>query len=149
MDNPPMTNDENNNSKKANSKKAKSSSLLSTPSLHDYLLLDYEEEAVSNEPQFDTSEVKKWLDQPPIPPSADPLIWWKSKESEYPTLSSLAKIYLAIPAASTPSERVFSHSGDTITKKRCKMEDDQAAALMFLYENSHHDLTWYLPHWTI
>jgi hypothetical protein len=36
------------------------------------------------------------------------LEWWKKHEDSYQQLSILAKKYLAIPASSVPSERVFS-----------------------------------------
>ena len=38
----------------------------------------------------------------------DPLLWWKEREMLYPFVAKLAKRYLAIPASTAPSERVFS-----------------------------------------
>ena len=48
----------------------------------------------------------------------DILTWWKSATETYPKLAKLARIVLAIPATSTPSERVFSVAGLTINAKR-------------------------------
>ena len=38
----------------------------------------------------------------------DVLLWWKSNAKAYPNLSRMARDYLAIPATSTSSERLFS-----------------------------------------
>ena len=40
-------------------------------------------------------------------------------------------IYVAIPASSAASERVFSAAGNVVTKKRNKLRDDTVNALVF------------------
>ena len=37
----------------------------------------------------------------------DPLAWWKMHDGQFPTIAKLARKYLAIPASSATSERVF------------------------------------------
>lgn len=37
----------------------------------------------------------------------DPIAWWKARSVFYPMLSHLVKLYLCVPAASVPSERIL------------------------------------------
>ena len=48
----------------------------------------------------------------------DPLLWWKEREMPYPLVAKLAKKYLAIPASTAPSERVFCVAKNILQKKR-------------------------------
>ena len=41
----------------------------------------------------------------------NPVSFWKNKGATYPTLAKYARIFLGIPGAATPSERVRSASG--------------------------------------
>ncbi len=45
-----------------------------------------------------------------IPVDGDPLAWWKDNEGKYPHIAKMARCYLAVPATSVPSERVFFNS---------------------------------------
>jgi hypothetical protein len=49
--------------------------------------------------------------------TGDPLAWWKTQAETYPRLTALARNVLAIPATSTPAERVFSTAGNLIGPK--------------------------------
>ena len=40
----------------------------------------------------------------------DPLEWWEMQDGQFATIGKLAWKYLAIPASSAPSERVFSRA---------------------------------------
>ena len=68
----------------------------------------------------------------------DDLGWWSRHQFAYPTLARLAKKYLAIPASSAASERVFSSAGNFVTKKRNRLGYDTVDALVFL--NGSHGL---------
>ena len=66
---------------------------------------------------------------------ANPLIWWKNHDTQYPVLSKLAKQFLGVPATSAPSERIFSAAGNTITKKRNRLKPDISSVLVFLQQS--------------
>ena len=48
----------------------------------------------------------------------DPLKWWKENQNKYPTAAGVAKEYLATPATSAPSERVWSRSARVLTANK-------------------------------
>ncbi|XP_053374207.1 E3 SUMO-protein ligase ZBED1-like [Mercenaria mercenaria] len=63
------------------------------------------------------------------------LQWWEKNQYVYPRLAVLAKKYLAIPASSVPSERVFSLAGSLVNKKRSRLNPDLINKLIFLKMN--------------
>ena len=65
----------------------------------------------------------------------DPLAWWKTNEIRFPTLAKLARVYLAIPATSAPSERVFSKAGQVIGQLRSKLSPSTASMIIFMKSN--------------
>ena len=52
----------------------------------------------------------------------DPCNWWKERELIFPNLSQLARKYLAIPATSVSSERLFSDAGHHISIRRANLD---------------------------
>lgn len=62
-------------------------------------------------------------------------MWWKTNESVYPDHAALARRYLAIPATSAPSERVFSVGGRVLEKRRASLKPKTARAVMLVHEN--------------
>ena len=64
--------------------------------------------------------------------NADPLIWWKEHENDYPVLSSIAKDYLIIQATSVAAEQAFSIAGNAITQTRNKLDPETARAILCL-----------------
>ena len=51
----------------------------------------------------------------------DPLQWWKLDAACYPCVSVLPRKYLAIPATSVPSGRIFSLTGHLVKEKRAAL----------------------------
>lgn len=66
----------------------------------------------------------------------NPLPWWRENASRFPLLSELAHVYLAIPATSAPSERVWSRASRILMYKRSVMKPEVAQGMMFVMENS-------------
>ncbi|ELT95740.1 hypothetical protein CAPTEDRAFT_140410 [Capitella teleta] len=56
-------------------------------------------------------------------------------ERNFPRIALLAKKYLAIPATSAPSERVFSTAGNIVTPKRSRLNPEKVNMLVFLAHN--------------
>ncbi|XP_058252538.1 E3 SUMO-protein ligase ZBED1-like [Hemibagrus wyckioides] len=83
-----------------------------------------------------TNDVLMYFGEQPLSKTENPLSWWKSNEAKYPTLASLAKSFLCIPATSTPSERLFSAAGNITSKKRASLTLEHVDMLTFLHCNS-------------
>lgn len=81
-------------------------------------------------------EVEKYLDEPLLPRSSDPLYWWKERKTVYPRLYALMKKKLCIVGSSVPCERIFSKAGQTITDRRARLTGEKVGMLLFLHENS-------------
>lgn len=64
-----------------------------------------------------------------------PFKWWALQESRFPILSKLAKKYLAIPATSASSERLFSDAGNVMTVRRINLLPTTFEHLVFCKRN--------------
>ena len=87
------------------------------------------------------AEIKSYLSVPELAfvgPNGghnSPLDWWRMNETAFPRLAKLARLHLAVPATSAPSERIFSRAALTITKKRNRMDPENASRQMFVQSN--------------
>ena len=66
-----------------------------------------------------------------------PLSWWKTSADQYMNLRKLVIKYLAVPATSATSERIWSQAARVLTVKRNRMKEDFTAAMMYCRENKH------------
>ncbi len=63
------------------------------------------------------------------------LNYWNSSKSLYPNLARIAQRVLSIPATNTSVERLFSHSGNTVTNRRTRLDADKVNNLLFIKRN--------------
>jgi hypothetical protein len=98
---------------------------LSTP-------LGEAESAIESVRERVRGEIKLYKKEPQIVQNADPLAHWRKKATQYPTLALVARKWLAVPASSAASERLFSSAGLTVTKKRTRLGTERVATLVFL-----------------
>lgn len=61
--------------------------------------------------------------------------FWRERACQFPWLSTLASKLLCIPATSTPSERVFSVAGLTISAKRSTLNPSNVDKTIFVHDN--------------
>ncbi|KAH7696135.1 Protein F53G12.11 [Aphelenchoides avenae] len=71
------------------------------------------------------------------PTKGDPYAYWSKTENvaRFPVLRSLARQYLAAPAGSVESERVFSGASAIFSDDRQSLSDNTLQRLLFLYSN--------------
>lgn len=98
-----------------------------------------EKVAQSHEIQSTTTSaiimVKQYLESSLINRNEDPLNYWREHAKIFPRLYTLAKKYLAIPATSVPSERLFSKAGYVLGDRRNRMDSQKLDQIMFLNGN--------------
>ena len=81
-------------------------------------------------------ELNQYLSEMPSPRSQLPLTWWKINSEWFFNLVPVARMFLSIPATSTPSKRVFSTAGNTVTKLQSCLKPKNVDALIFLHTNA-------------
>ena len=80
-------------------------------------------------------EMRRYSEEKPIPKDGDPLLWWKTNEPTFPSLSKLAKKHLGIIATSVPAERIFSKAGELVSQRRSAIKGKNINMLLFLNKN--------------
>jgi hypothetical protein len=66
---------------------------------------------------------------------ANPLDFWKGQAHNFKNLAIMARQYLAIPATTASSERLFSIAGNVISDDRSRLHHERATALILLKAN--------------
>ena len=77
-------------------------------------------------------EIDRFLNGEVKDSDTDPLLWWKSKATTFPSLTEMAWAYLSVPATSVPSERLFFAGRRIITDFRGSLSASNSQALMCL-----------------
>jgi hypothetical protein len=65
----------------------------------------------------------------------NPLSWWKQNAVRFPYVANAARIYLAIPATSAPSERIWSRAARVLSLRRASLNYELVERIMFIKEN--------------
>jgi hypothetical protein len=65
----------------------------------------------------------------------DILAWWKTQEPVLPLLGEIARKYLCVTASSAAAERLFSASGNVVTKLRSSLSPENLELLVYIHEN--------------
>ena len=91
-------------------------------------------QTISREQHFSV-ELNSYVSVPKLDFEEDPLAWWKVQASSYPILAQLAQKYLCVCATSSPSERLFSASGNIVSPLRATLNPDKVNMLTFLAKN--------------
>ena len=63
------------------------------------------------------------------------LEWWHANSTTFPTLATLARIVLSIPATSAEPERRFSAAGNCQRERRCSLEPITMSKSLFIHDN--------------
>jgi hypothetical protein len=85
---------------------------------------------VSSSSTAHTDELDLYLNSPCEPKTIKPYLWWAANTSRFPYLSKLSRDVLAIPGASTSSERAFSSARRLITWERNALQPATVRAAM-------------------
>ena len=80
-------------------------------------------------------EIEDYIKLPLLDAESDPLQWWKVHMAVLPTMANLAQKYLSVCASSSASERIFSCSGNIVSKKQILLKPDKGNMLVFLAKN--------------
>ena len=78
------------------------------------------------------NEIKRYLLEDVADRKENPLEYWRLKSAIFPSLASMAKVYLAIPSTSTPSERAFFNGRLIVHHTLCSLSAEKIRALMCL-----------------
>ncbi|XP_026736462.1 zinc finger BED domain-containing protein 1-like [Trichoplusia ni] len=96
---------------------------------------EVENEIIKNPTAASIVELDKYINEPLIKRTDDPLKWWNERRLLYPHLYTLMKRRLCLQATSVPCERIFSKAGMTITNKRSSLKPKKASQILFLNHN--------------
>ncbi|XP_076819504.1 zinc finger BED domain-containing protein 4-like [Clavelina lepadiformis] len=83
-------------------------------------------------PRNSINEVDSYFGVETMHFNEDPLMYWKKKSQELPTLATLDKDYLGLTATSAPSERIFPIADNFYTARRNLLGPETFRSLVFM-----------------
>ena len=81
------------------------------------------------------SELVRFHGLPPANSLVDVLDWWRQHSGQLPRLALVARHLFALPASTASLERLFSAAGRAVNKRRPRLKDASAAALIYGHAN--------------
>jgi hypothetical protein len=90
--------------------------------------------AESNPTAASTTELDRYIAEPILPRTSDPLHWWNARNALYPRLYTAVKKRLCVVATSVPCERIFSKAGQILREKRSIIKYSKLS-ILFLNTN--------------
>jgi hypothetical protein len=122
-------------------KKKKSAFLDATPIKKHLQRLEADSDSETNSSQPDvlrehvSLQLKQYKCQRQADINTNPLAWWSERKDSMPLIWKYARMVLAIPATSAPSERAFSAAGNLVTQKRARLSGDKVEEILMVKEN--------------
>ena len=83
-------------------------------------------------------EIQRYLNSVPLVTQEEndnPLLFWKRKEVEYPTLAKGAKQFLTMNCSSVAVESMFSTTGLVVNSRRSSLEPCRLNYISFIHDN--------------
>ena len=65
----------------------------------------------------------------------DLLYWWRVHQEQLPLLAHLTRVVMAVPVASSSSERLFSLSGRLVAPARNRLDPTKVETMVMIQEN--------------
>ncbi len=119
--------------------------LCSYKEYHQFRLMKCKNRRISDEPTM-VDKIMDYLAMPLAMETENPLEWWKAHVQIFPNLFKLARKYLAIPATSVSSERLFSDAGNLINAQRTCLNTNLVEKMLFLKRNMN-VMNVFAPNW--
>lgn len=82
-----------------------------------------------------SKELNDYMNEANEPEDCNPLDWWSTNLVRFPSVALVARAYLAIPATSVASERLFSKCGLVISDRRASLSPAHVEQIVFLSQN--------------
>lgn len=96
-----------------------------------------------------TVDVQRYMSNPPLARSEDPLAYWLNHRHRYTNLFKRAKRFLCMPASTVPCRRIFSKCGEIVSKKRNWLNPNTVEKTMYLKKNFQSTVTQEYPRYGI
>ncbi|XP_026747001.1 zinc finger BED domain-containing protein 1-like [Trichoplusia ni] len=101
---------------------------------------EFDQEVVKQTPDNPTAagivELDKYIHEPLLKRTEDPLKWWHARKHIYPLLFNYIMKRHNLVATSVPCERIFSKAGYTLNERRRRLTSKKVSQLLFISCNS-------------